>query len=230
MPDGTGLTSIMERWPERLGHRHLREPRHGHDGRAGEDRSLFFAVHDLPAACLRPGLPGGRPAGTRGPARLDRAGCVGGDGAVHQGRDIALLCALQAALLAPCDESSPAGPGLHEGLRGLRDPLSARQRQHAGGGAFRGRAPFEHGKAWDLVRHDQPDVAVLVGTTIDAIIAPTSSPGTTRSRSTTPLREAIDAQLIRRLCEAGVPIITVEDHGLPGGQGAGAPCLQRDGA
>lgn len=231
MPDGTGLTSIMERWPERSWDTGICES-HAMDMMAGLAKTgfkPFFAVYST--FLQRAFDQAFQEVALQGHAVrlcLDRAGCVGGDGAVHQGFcDIALLSVLpQAALLAPCDESS-LRQGLafmrdyEEGISAIRYPrdnvsMLVEER-------FGAAPPFEHGKARDLVRHDQPDVAVLAyGTTvIDAIIASDQLAGD-YSVEVYDARFAkpVDAQLIRRLCEAGVPIITVEDHGLPGGFGA----------
>ena len=231
MPDGTGLTSIMERWPERSWDTGICES-HAMDMMAGLAKTgfkPFFAVYST--FLQRAFDQAFQEVALQGHAVrlcLDRAGCVGGDGAVHQGFcDIALLSILpQAALLAPCDESS-----LKQGLAFMRDydeGISAIRYPRDNVSTlveerFGTAPPFEHGKARDLVRHDRPDVAVLAyGTSvIDAInasdqLAEDYSVEVYDARFAKP----VDAQLIRRLCEAGVPIITVEDHGLPGGFGA----------
>ena len=231
MPDGTGLTSIMERWPERSWDTGICES-HAMDMMAGLAKTgfkPFFAVYST--FLQRAFDQAFQEVALQGHAVrlcLDRAGCVGGDGAVHQGFcDIALLSVLpQAALLAPCDESSLKQGlafmrGYEEGISAIRYPrdnVSTLVEERFGTAP-----PFEHGRARDLIRHDRPDVAVLAyGTSvIDAIIASEElaedySVEVYDARFAKP----VDAQLIRRLCEAGVPIITVEDHGLPGGFGA----------
>ena len=97
---------------------------------------------------------------------LDRAGCVGGDGAVHQGFcDISLLAVLpQAALVAPIDESSLRECMLFmndydEGLSAIRYPrdnvsMLAEER-------FGAAPPFRLGEARPLIQHENPSVAVL---------------------------------------------------------------------
>ena len=231
MPDGTGLTSIMERWPERSWDTGICES-HAMDMMAGLAKTgfkPFFAVYST--FLQRAFDQAFQEVALQGHAVrlcLDRAGCVGGDGAVHQGFcDIALLSVLpQAALVAPCDESS-----LKQGLAYMRDydeGISAIRYPRDNVSTlveerFGAAPPFEHGKARDLVRHDRPDVAVLAyGTSVIDAITASDELAEEYSVEVYDARFAkpVDSQLIRRLCEAGVPIITVEDHGLPGGFGA----------
>jgi 1-deoxy-D-xylulose-5-phosphate synthase len=87
-----------------------------------------------------------------------------------------------------------------------------------------GTAPhFELGKSRPLIQHDQPDVAVIsYGTSgINAIeaadqLAEECAVDVHDGRFAKP----VDIELVRRLVTAGVPVITVEDHGLAGGFGA----------
>jgi len=90
MPDGTGFLGCSP-FPDRVWTRHLREPRDGHDGGAGQDRiQAFFAVYStflqrrstafqevsLQAACARCWT--GRPRGGDGRApRLLRCVALG---------------------------------------------------------------------------------------------------------------------------------------------------------
>ena len=153
---------------------------------------------------------------------------MGGDGAVHQGFcDIALLAVLpQAALVAPIDESSLRECMLFmndydEGLSAVRYPrdnvsLLAEERF--------GPAPaFQLGKARPLIQHENPNVAVLAYGTcaIQAIQAADELSDQYRTEVyDARFAKPVDEELLERLISAGTPIITIEDHGLPGGFGS----------
>ena len=231
MPDGTGLTKLMERWPQRTWDTGICES-HAMDMMAGMAKTglkPFFAVYST--FLQRAFDQAFQEVALQGHAVricLDRAGCVGGDGAVHQGFcDISLLAVLpQAALVAPIDESSLKAclAFMNEYTEGLsavrypRDNVSDLIQDRFG------TAPhFELGKSRPLIQHDQPDVAVIsYGTCgINAIeaadqLAEECAVDVHDGRFAKP----VDIELVRRLVTAGVPVITVEDHGLAGGFGA----------
>ncbi|MEE2680808.1 MAG: 1-deoxy-D-xylulose-5-phosphate synthase [Planctomycetota bacterium] len=231
MPDGTGLTRIMEQWPERSWDTGICES-HAMDMMAGLAKTglkPFFAVYST--FLQRAFDQAFQEVALQGHAVrlcLDRAGCVGGDGAVHQGFcDISLLAVLpHAALLAPVDESSlKAGMAFMtdyaEGLSAIRYPrdnVSALVEDRFGPAP-----PFKLGRSRCLIRHDQPDVAVIsYGTCgINAIeaadqLANEFAVEVHDGRFAKP----VDLDLLKRLVAAGTPVITVEDHGLAGGFGA----------
>ena len=225
MPDGTGLTKLMERWPQRTWDTGICES-HAMDMMAGLAKTglkPFFAVYST--FLQRAFDQAFQEVALQGHAVricLDRAGCVGGDGAVHQGFcDISLLAVLpQAALVAPIDESSLKAclAFMNEYTEGLsavrypRDNVSDLIQDRFG------TAPhFELGKSRPLIQHDQPDVAVIsYGTCgINAIeaadqLAEECAVDVHDGRFAKP----VDIELVRRLVTAGVPVITVEDHGL----------------
>jgi 1-deoxy-D-xylulose-5-phosphate synthase len=231
MPDGTGITQILEKWPDRAWDTGICES-HAMDMMAGMAKTGFkpyFAVYStflqraFDQAFQEVALQGH-------PVKLclDRAGCVGGDGAVHQGFcDISLLAVLpQAALVAPIDESSLREcmffmNDYDEGLSAVRYPrdnvsMLAEER-------FGAAPPFRLGEARPLIQHENPSVAVLAyGTSaIHAIEAADELSEQYRTEVyDARFAKPVDISLLRRLIENGTPIITVEDHGLAGGFGS----------
>lgn len=157
---------------------------------------------------------------------LDRAGLVGGDGAVHHGFcDISLLRTLpNAALMAAADEPSLIAAlefmrRYDQGLSALRYPRdnvsNALEDQDC--------PPFELGKARVIVESDHPDVAVLAYgvMAIDAMKALDAiGPEVRVSLYDARFAKPVDGDLIEKLLGAGVPIVTIEDHGIHGGFGS----------
>ncbi len=228
MPDGTGLNKVMPKFPDRSWDTGICES-HAMDMMAGLAKTgfkPFFAVystfmqrafdqifqevslHSLPVRLC-----------------LDRAGLVGGDGAVHQGFcDISLLRVFpKMVLTAAMDE-----PSLVAALEFMRNydegPCAVRYPRDSVSDMFADRQcpPFEMGKARALVEHDTPDDAVL-GYGVMAINAMQSldllndeyKVNVYDARFARPL----DIGLLRSLIKRGIPVITVEDHGLEGGFG-----------
>ncbi|MFG0258459.1 MAG: 1-deoxy-D-xylulose-5-phosphate synthase [Phycisphaerales bacterium JB043] len=237
MPDGTGLSGCMRRFPERTWDSGICES-HAMDMMAGLARSgmrPFFAVYStflqraFDQAFQEVSLQG---LGVR--LCLDRAGLVGGDGAVHHGFcDVAILRTLPGAvLMAAIDEAS-----LIEALEFMRtheDGLSAvRYPRDAVSDRFGGIPcpAFELGRARMLRAGgegidplaDPIDCAVLAFGTpaVDAVEAAESLDGVARvavfdARFAKPL----DEDLVRDLLTRGIAIVTVEDHSVVGGFGA----------
>lgn len=229
MPDGTGMSRVQTLFPDRVWDTGICES-HAMDMMAGLAKTgfkPFFAVYStflqraFDQAFQEVALQGL-------PVRLclDRAGLVGGDGAVHHGFcDIALLRTLPgAALMAAMDEPSLKasiefmahyGDGL-SAVRYPRDNVSTRL-------SDRDCPPFELGKARLLRAEDDPDVAVLAFGTlaITSLDAAESLAGEYRvSVYDARFAKPVDSSLIRDLLTRGIPILTVEDHGLIGGFGA----------
>lgn len=229
MPDGTGISKVIERFPTRVWDSGICES-HALDMMAGLAKTgwkPFFAVYStflqrafdqtFQEAALQ-GLP----------VRLclDRAGLVGGDGAVHHGFcDIALLSVLpKACVMAAMDEPSlkaslafmaEYGEGISS-VRYPRDNVSARF-------AATPCPPFELGRARPLITPDHPDVAVLAfGTSVIDAATAIDSLGDEVSAALYDARFAkpVDDQLLRTLLEARIPIVTVEDHSIRGGFGS----------
>jgi 1-deoxy-D-xylulose-5-phosphate synthase len=83
--------------------------------------------------------------------------------------------------------------------------------------------PFELGRARALVEQETPDVAILAYGTcgIQAIEALDQLQNEYKvSLYDARFAKPVDIDLIRTLVEAGVPIVTIEDHGIHGGFGA----------
>ncbi|MEM1329967.1 MAG: 1-deoxy-D-xylulose-5-phosphate synthase [Planctomycetota bacterium] len=237
MPDGTGMSKVMREFPGRTWDTGICES-HAMDMMAGLAKTgfkPFFAVYStflqraFDQAFQEVSLQGL-------PVRLclDRAGLVGGDGAVHHGFcDVALLRTLpDSALTAAIDEPSLIAAldfmlGYEDGLSAVRyprDDASPLVTDRLGD-----TPAFELGRArcltpeLDARRHDA-DVAVLAFGTpaIDALHVADDLGGEGYRVSVYDARFAkpVDADLVQAVAERGVPIVTVEDHSVVGGFGA----------
>ena len=228
MPDGTGLASILKDFPDRSWDTGICES-HAVDMMAGLAKTgwkPFFAVYStflqrafdqtFQEVALQ-GLP----------LRLclDRAGLVGGDGAVHHGFcDISLLSTLPGAvLMAAIDEASLKAAlsfmaTYDAGLTAVRYPRdSIRLRSEAAHCP-----PFEYGKAHALIEHASPDIAVLAYgvMAIDALEAVDLLDGVCKVNVyDARFAKPVDENLLANLLGQGIPIVTVEDHALKGGFG-----------
>lgn len=236
MPDGTGINKTLAAFPDRSFDTGICES-HALDMMAGLAKTgwkTFFAVYStfvqraFDQAFQESSLQGL-------PVRLllDRAGLVGGDGAVHHGFcDIALLRTLPAAaIVAPIDE-----PSLVEAVEFMRcyeEGLSAARypRDNVSDLVVNrlGKTPrYELGKARCLtpeldVGKGKPDVAVLAFGTpaIDALKAADALKGEYAvSVYDARFAKPVDAALVRDLLSRNIPIVTVEDHSVIGGFGA----------
>ena len=229
MPDGTGVKKALERFPDRTWDTGICES-HAMDMMAGMAKTglkPFFAVYStflqraFDQAFQEVSLQGL-------PVRLclDRAGLVGGDGAVHHGFcDVSLLRVLpDAALIAPIDEASLKA--CLEFMRNYDTGLSAvRYPRDDVSDRFTDQPcpPFELGRARGLRVHDSPDLAILgfgvmTLTAMDAAeaVADEFTVDVYDGRFAKP----VDRDLIKGLLERQIPIITIEDHGIHGGFGA----------
>jgi 1-deoxy-D-xylulose-5-phosphate synthase len=244
MPDGTGLTKVLSRFPERAWDTGICES-HALDMMAGLAKTgwkPFFAVYST--FLQRAFDQAFQEASLQGlPVRLclDRAGLVGGDGAVHHGFcDIALLRTLPGAcLMAAIDE--PSLKASLEFMRTCDSGLSAvRYPRDTVSQALTSEPcpPFVPGKArllsgigvsadaevgTDSGAGPHPDVAILAFGTpaLDALSAAESLSSEYKvAVYDARFAKPIDTALIRSLLERRIPIITVEDHGIIGGFGA----------
>ena len=229
MPDGTGLTKVMSRFPDRTWDTGICES-HALDMMAGLAKTgwkPFFAVYStfLQRAfdqCFQE-------VSLQGLAVrlcLDRAGLVGGDGAVHHGFcDVSLLATLpKACLLAAMDEPSLKAAlafmaGYDAGLSAVRYPRDSVSP------LFEGQPcpPFELGRARPLVEHDSPDLAILgYGVmAVEAIEAVRQLQGEYKvSVWDARFAKPVDVPLLRSLLGRGIPVLTVEDHSVRGGFGS----------
>jgi 1-deoxy-D-xylulose-5-phosphate synthase len=234
MPDGTGISKPLAKFPDRSWDVGICES-HALDMMAGLAKTgykPFLAVYctflqrAFDQAFQESSLQGL-------PVRLllDRAGLVGGDGAVHHGFcDVSLLRTLPgAAIMAAIDEPSLKAAmefmrTFDTGLSSVRYPRDVVSSRFASSPC----PPFVLGKARCLT----PDQDVLTGHHIDAAILAFGTPvldamaavELTGSRNVAVydarFAKPVDADLIRALCESATPIITIEDHSIIGGFGA----------
>ncbi|XAM01715.1 1-deoxy-D-xylulose-5-phosphate synthase [Phycisphaeraceae bacterium D3-23] len=258
MPDGTGLTKVGERFPDRMIDTGICES-HAMDMCAGMAKAAqdtkkdtkkgtdpvsigvkpFFAVYSTFAQravdqvfqeVALQGLP------VR--VCMDRAGFVGGDGAVHHGfMDIAMLRPLPGVVqLAPCDEDTlklglKFMAGYEDGatfIRYPRDNVPTKNVAAAsnGDGQAYSAPPFELGKAHQVhtAKKPTPDVAILAyGMMVNTALA--ALPELDQQGYDVAVYDArfampVDIDLIESLIKQGTPIITIEDHALDGGFGS----------
>lgn len=251
MPDGTGVSKAIAKFPNRSFDSGICES-HAMDMMAGLAKTghkPFFAVYST--FLQRAFDQAFQEVALQGLAVrlcLDRAGLVGGDGAVHHGFcDISLLRTLPGAVvMAAIDEPSLRASlefmrGYESGLSAVRYPRDVVSDMFTldacpefviteTGGKARCLTPayawlsdLEHAKTSP---GDRPDLAVLaLGTpSLDAARAAASI-----AASDKPLRVAVwdarfakpvDSELVASLLTAGIPIVTVEDHSIVGGFGS----------
>jgi len=230
MPDGTGLSKVMPAFPDRSWDTGICES-HAMDMMAGLAKTGFkpyfavystflqrafdqtfqeVALHALPVRLC-----------------LDRAGLVGGDGAIHHGFcDISILRVFpKSVLLAAMDEPSLRG-GLEfmrtyeAGLSAIRYPRdNVSDIFTADGEAC---PPFELGKSRALVEHEKPDLAIL-GYGVMAISAMQALEQLGEYKINVydaRFARPVDIELLRSLIERRIPVVTIEDHGIEGGFGS----------
>ncbi|MCC6677447.1 MAG: 1-deoxy-D-xylulose-5-phosphate synthase [Phycisphaerales bacterium] len=234
MPEGTGLDKVMPRFPDRTWDTGICES-HALDMMAGLAKTGFKPFLAVYATFFQRAFDQAfQEAALQGlPVRLclDRAGLVGGDGAVHHGFcDTALLRTLPgAAITAAMDE--PSLVAALEFMRGYEAGLSAvRYPRDTVSDRFSGEAclPFELGRARCLTPRfesltDRPVAAVLAfGTPAIAAMEAADRLGEEYPVAVYDARFAkpVDQALIRRLLQNQIPIITVEDHSIIGGFGS----------
>ena len=233
MPDGTGTSSPLERFPDRSFDTGICES-HALDMLAGMAKCglrPFFAVYStflqraFDQAFQEVALQG---LGVR--LCLDRAGLVGGDGAVHHGFcDVSILRTLpDAVLIAAIDE-----PSLVKSLEFMRtwdSSLSAVRYPRDDVSELFGESPeFELGRArlltpgFEDLDTNRPDVAVLsYGTVAVNAHQAIESLGDEYRVAHWDARFAkpIDTNLIRALLSRNIPVLTLEDHSVVGGFGS----------
>ena len=229
MADGTGVQKAIERFPERTWDTGICES-HAADMMAGMAKTglrPFFAVYAtfLQRAfdqCFQEASLQGLPLRLC----LDRAGLVGGDGAVHHGFcDVSILRTLPGAvLMAAIDE-----PSLREALEFMRtwdDGLTAvRYPRDDVNEMLSGTpcSPFFLGKAVCLRSEAAADVVVLAyGVPALTAIEAADRLGSELAVEVWDARFAkpVDGDLIERTLRSGTPILTIEEHSLIGGFGS----------
>ncbi len=240
MGPGTGVDKLIEKYPDRTRDTGICES-HAMDMCAGIAKTglkPFFAVYStfsqraLDQVFQEVSLQGL-------PVRvcMDRAGLVGGDGAVHHGfMDISMFRVLPGAvLMAACDE-----PTLKAALRFMKDydagatflryprdnvaekPLQTESECPA----------FELGKANLVIAPEaKPDLVVLAyGMPVYAAAEAVrmlndkssgDSGGYDIALYDARFAKPVDMELLRKVIGAGIPVLTIEDHALAGGFGSG---------
>ncbi|MDX9910277.1 MAG: 1-deoxy-D-xylulose-5-phosphate synthase [Phycisphaerales bacterium] len=249
MPDGTGVTRALERFPDRAWDTGICES-HAMDMMAGLAKTgfkPFFAVYST--FVQRAFDQAFQEVALQGLAVrlcLDRAGLVGGDGSVHHGFcDVSILRTLPGAcLLAAIDEPSLVAAlefmRTHDaGLSAVRYPRDDVSPRFAGEAC----PAFELGRArcltpeMDVSLGDRcervPDVAVLAfGTPAIAAMEARDALAGEYGVCVYDARFAkpVDAHLVRTLLERRIPVLTLEDHSIVGGFGSAVvECAQEHG-
>ncbi len=154
---------------------------------------------------------------------LDRAGLVGGDGAVHHGfMDIAYLRSLPGmTLIAPADE-----PELHAALRfalasdrmvAIRYP-----RDKVPTEPLADAPPFELGRARTVRRGTDATILAYGVMTLPALAAAEmlAADGIETTVVNARFAKPIDRQMVREALADARPMVTVEDHAVIGGFGS----------
>jgi 1-deoxy-D-xylulose-5-phosphate synthase len=228
MPDGTGISKVQAKFPDRVWDTGICES-HAADmmcGLAKTGWKPFMAVYStfLQRAfdqCFQEAALQGLPLRLC----LDRAGLVGGDGAVHHGFcDIAMLSVLpNAVIMGALDEPSMKAAldfmaSYEAGITSLRYPREGVIDRFTNTAC----PPFELGKSRALIRHAQPDVAIVAFGTMAHESAEAIA---LLGEYTVDLYDArfakpIDVALLKDLLGRGIPVVTIEDHSIRGGFGA----------
>ncbi len=245
MPDGTGINKPLVKFPDRTWDVGICES-HALDMMAGLAKTgykPFFAVYctflqrAFDQAFQESSLQGL-------PVRLclDRAGLVGGDGAVHHGFcDVTLLRVLpQAAITAAIDEPSLLAAlefmRLYDtGLSSVRYPRDTVSDRFANQAC----PPFVLGKARALTERyewlgqiGQEGSSAHEGELPDVAVLAFGTPAITAHEAATDLHsemrvavwdarfaKPIDRALLNNLLSRRIPVVTIEDHSIIGGFG-----------
>lgn len=240
MPDGTGVSKLLAKFPDRSFDTGICES-HALDMMAGlakTGRRPFFAVYST--FLQRAFDQAFQEVSLQGLAVrlcLDRAGLVGGDGAVHHGFcDISLLRTLPGAVITAAMDEPSLRASLEfmrtydTGLSAVRYPRDVVSDRLANQPC----PPFVLGKArcltprFDVVSTPKddlaiPDVAVLAfGTTVITALEAADLLGDSLRVAIYDARFAkpVDTDVIAGLLKAQIPIVTIEDHSIVGGFGS----------
>jgi 1-deoxy-D-xylulose-5-phosphate synthase len=228
MPDGTGLAEVMSAFPKRTFDVGIAES-HAVDMCAGMAKTGIKPFATLYSTFMQRGFDQAfQEVALAGmPVRfcLDRAGLVGGDGAVHHGfYDVGYLRGFPGmALMAAIDE--PSLIAALEFMR-LRDegPSAVRYPRDNVPQDIEDREcpPFELGRAH--VMAEGTDLAILAyGFPVNHALEARerlAEEGWSAAVYDARFAKPVDLELVRGLVEAGVPIVTVEDHATISGFGS----------
>ena len=225
MPDGTGLDKFAERFPDRCRDIGIAES-------CTVDMAAGMAKEGLRPVCaiystflqrafdqvFQEVVLQGHPV----LFCMDRAGLVGGDGAVHHGfLDITYLRGLPSmVLMAPMDE-----PELCEAMRfalTLSDPAAIRYPRDTVPQPQPDCPPFELGVA-RMLRHGESATILAYGVTANTALEAAellASDGMETEVVNARFAKPIDRSMVRRAFEGNRPVVTVEDHSISGGFGS----------
>jgi 1-deoxy-D-xylulose-5-phosphate synthase len=225
MPDGTGLSKFMERFPARSRDIGIAESCTV-DMAAGMCKAGLRPVAAIYSTFLQRAFDQvfqevvlqGHPV----IFCLDRAGLVGGDGAVHHGfLDITYLRGFpRVVLMAPCDE-----PELFEAMRlglSLNQPCAIRYPRDNMPKPLPQCPPFTLGRSRVL---REGDAATLLCYGVTAMIAldaaeMLSESGIEVSVVNARFAKPVDREMVAAAFSSGAPVVTVEDHSVAGGFGS----------
>lgn len=153
---------------------------------------------------------------------LDRAGLVGGDGAVHHGfLDITVLRGMPGmVLMAPMDEDELRA-ALEFGLT-LRQPCAIRYPRDTIPCPEPDCPPFELGKARQVRQGDDATLLCYGVTAIEGVAAAEllAESGIEVAVYNARFAKPLDRVMVAAAFESGCPVITVEDHSVAGGFGS----------
>jgi 1-deoxy-D-xylulose-5-phosphate synthase len=232
MPDGTGLTKVLNKFPQRSLDTGICES-HAMDMCAGMAKAglkPFFAVYSTFAQrALDQVFQEVSLQGLAVRVCMDRAGFVGGDGAVHHGfMDISMFRLFPgAALLAASDEVN-----LKAALQFMADYDAGASfirypRENVSENPLQSDVPpFELGKAHLVMppTGEKPSVAILAyGIMVyeaAKAIAELQTQGYDVALYDARFAKPVDIELIHKLVRQNVPVLTIEDHALAGGFGS----------
>jgi 1-deoxy-D-xylulose-5-phosphate synthase len=227
MPDGTGLAKVIPQFPKRAFDVGIAES-HAVDMCAGMAKSGLRPFATIYSTFMQRAFDQVfQEVALQGlPVRfcMDRAGLVGGDGAVHHGfLDVAFLRGFpKMALMAAIDE--PTLGAAMEFMR-LRDdgPSAVRYpRENVPEPLQAKTPPFELGRANQLAEGDELAILAYGFPVHNALAAREQLQKQGHSVAVYDARFAkpVDVELVRRLIAEGIPILTVEDHHIIGGFGS----------
>ncbi|MCP3981003.1 MAG: 1-deoxy-D-xylulose-5-phosphate synthase [bacterium] len=227
MPDGTGLAELMPRFPERTFDVGIAES-HAIDMCAGMARTGLKPFATIYSTFLQRGIDQVfQEVALQGlPVRfcMDRAGVVGGDGAVHHGfLDVAYLRSFpKMVLMAAADEST-----LRAALEFMRThedgPSALRYPRDTVPEPLQARTPaFELGRANLLAEGTDAAILAYGFPALHALAAreALAEQGVSVAVYDARFAKPVDAELIGQLVAEKMPVLTVEDHHVDGGFGS----------
>jgi 1-deoxy-D-xylulose-5-phosphate synthase len=153
---------------------------------------------------------------------LDRAGLVGGDGAVHHGfLDVTYLRGFpQMLLMAPCDEVE-LREAMRLGLK-LNQPCAIRYPRDNVPAPIPDCPPFESGRSRRVRDGDDATILRYGATPTPGLAAAEmlAQSGIETTVVNARFARPVDRDMVESALTAGVPVLTAEDHCVAGGFGS----------